>query len=150
MENTPVKLPKPAEQALEEFKEASSKILKEKLEPENSFEYPQTMFHYTNDIGLRGILQSGNIWLTDMFSLNDPSELHYGISAGTDILKEKFKNKGGEFEQKFAEALGSDLKSKFKDSGQFFCCSFSKTEGDLGQCDLALRVRIAYALGLRG
>lgn len=29
------------------------------------------VYHYTNDVGLRGILESGCLWLTDIFSLND-------------------------------------------------------------------------------
>jgi hypothetical protein len=35
---------------------------------------PPMIYHYTNDVGLRGILESGKIWL---FSLNDPSELSH-------------------------------------------------------------------------
>ncbi len=91
------------------------------------------MFHYTNDIGLRGILQSGNLWLTDMFSLNDPSELHHGYSAAARILAEKSKAKGEDFEKAFASQFGNDLKRKLQDSGQFFCCSFSAVGDDLGQ-----------------
>jgi len=32
------------------------------------------------DVGLRGILETGQLWLTDVFSLNDPSELNHGFS----------------------------------------------------------------------
>jgi hypothetical protein len=33
---------------------------------------PPIIYHYTNDAGLRGILESGKLWLTDIFDLNDP------------------------------------------------------------------------------
>jgi hypothetical protein len=40
-------------------------------------EPPPIIYHYTNDAGLRGILESGKLWLTDIFNLNDPSELSH-------------------------------------------------------------------------
>jgi hypothetical protein len=43
-------------------------------------EVPPVIYHYTNDLGLRGILETGVFWLTDIFNLNDPSELRHGFS----------------------------------------------------------------------
>lgn len=40
----------------------------------------QTLFHYTDLAGLRGILASRSFWLTHAFALNDPSELGYGVA----------------------------------------------------------------------
>ncbi len=31
---------------------------------------PSLIYHYTNDCGLRGILESGQLWFTDIFNLN--------------------------------------------------------------------------------
>ena len=50
------------------------------------------VYHYTNDVGLYGILESGHLWLTDIFKLNDPSEVDHGFSRGIDILKRKVAN----------------------------------------------------------
>jgi len=36
---------------------------------------PPIIYHYTNDVGLRGIWITVNSGLSDIFSLNDPSEL---------------------------------------------------------------------------
>ena len=47
---------------------------------------PHIIHHYTDDNGLRGILQSGKLWLTDAFYLNDPSELRYGVGIAMDTL----------------------------------------------------------------
>jgi hypothetical protein len=49
---------------------------------------PDTIYHYTDDKGLMGILQHGTLWLTDIFSLNDPSELKHGISVASDLNRE--------------------------------------------------------------
>lgn len=38
------------------------------------------VYHYTDDVGLSGVLASGQLWLTDIFSLNDPSELRHSLS----------------------------------------------------------------------
>src|ERR1700731_1669879 len=40
---------------------------------------PPFIYHYTDDKGLQGILETGTIWLTDIFALNDPTELRHGI-----------------------------------------------------------------------
>jgi len=37
------------------------------------------VYHYTDCTGLLGILESGKIRLTDIFGLNDPSELQHGV-----------------------------------------------------------------------
>ena len=38
----------------------------------------KTLFHYTNFVGLKGILQTRRLWLTDHKYLNDPSEIAHG------------------------------------------------------------------------
>jgi hypothetical protein len=38
---------------------------------------PDLRFHYTNAEGLKGILQSGKIWATDVRYLNDAQEVEY-------------------------------------------------------------------------
>ena len=47
---------------------------------------PATLYHYTNDGGLRGIIETGKLWFTDIFYLNDPSELKYSVRLASDIL----------------------------------------------------------------
>jgi len=39
---------------------------------------PPILYHYTNDVGLKGIIEAGQLWFTDIFDLNDPSELKHG------------------------------------------------------------------------
>lgn len=133
MENERVEIPEAAKTSLEDFKKAASEIIKAELEPENSYDDPRIMFHYTDDIGLRGIIGSGSLWLTDMFSLNDPSELHHGYSAATRILAEKAMAEGADFERAFASQFGNNLQDKVRNSGHYFCCSFSAIGDDLGQ-----------------
>ncbi|MFE1596940.1 DUF2971 domain-containing protein [Nocardia sp. NPDC058705] len=44
-------------------------------------------YHYTDINGLKGILDSGEIWLTHMAYLNDSQEFEYGIGVICDIIE---------------------------------------------------------------
>jgi hypothetical protein len=48
---------------------------------------PSMVYHYTNDAGLKGIIENGTLWFSDIFDQNDPSELRHGLSIAIDILK---------------------------------------------------------------
>src|SRR5271155_5477972 len=50
------------------------------------------VFHYTNASGLEGILRTGRLWLTDIFSINDPSELKHGYSTFVEFFKERARH----------------------------------------------------------
>lgn len=46
------------------------------------------LYHYTNAAGLKGIITSKKIWLTDIRFMNDANELTYAISLIRSIIKE--------------------------------------------------------------
>jgi hypothetical protein len=50
---------------------------------------PATLYHYTDEAGMKGILASGHLWLTDILSLNDPSELTHGLAQAARVLNTK-------------------------------------------------------------
>ena len=47
------------------------------------------LFHYTNAAGLLGILRSRSLWATHFQSLNDASEMHYGMKQVRDLINAK-------------------------------------------------------------
>lgn len=106
---------------------------------------PPIVYHYTDDMGLRGILESGRVWLTDIFSLNDPSELRHGLSRIVAILNEKAAS-GPPESQQFAELFRS-LGQGLSRSAHYFVCSFSETGDDLGQWRAYADNGRGYALG---
>jgi hypothetical protein len=79
--------------ALENYDREAMKILATFAKSLEAKEVPETIYHYTDDKGLKGILESGKIWVTDIFDLNDPSELLHGLSHAMDILKSKQINR---------------------------------------------------------
>ncbi len=107
---------------------------------------PPLIYHYTNDSGLRGILESGQLWFTDIFNLNDPSELSHGIGYALDILKHQANNGPNEakvFSKFFSHAVTGNVET----SAHYFVCCFSKTDHDLGQWRAYADDGRGYAIG---
>ena len=130
MERT--KLPKEMVDALTEFDSTAERIVASFLEKLELQEPPQLIYHYTNDFGLRGILETGQLWLSDIFNLNDPSELSYGFSHAVNILNSKANN-GPPETQIFAKHFGDFHQRGMQGTAYYFVCSFSSDGNDLGQ-----------------
>lgn len=41
----------------------------------------EVLYHYCDDLGFRGIINSKTIWATAFYALNDPSERKWGVTA---------------------------------------------------------------------
>ncbi|MHB8388590.1 MAG: DUF2971 domain-containing protein [Acidobacteriaceae bacterium] len=124
--------PSDLQRALEEFDLKTQPITNMLRLNVETHPLPHTMYHYTTDAGLRGILQSGKFWLTDIFALNDPSELRHGLSLAIDVLDAKVKDANRPC-QLFAKAFKAALTEGIQKSAHYFSCSFSKHGDDLGQ-----------------
>ena len=124
-------IPQDIVNAIEKFEEESTHIINKLDKLIYSKDLPPVIYHYTNDMGFRGILETGKLWLTDIFALNDPSELEYGL----DNLRKEIKNKIDDKhpERNIIDWWFSKIKEK-KEQLAFFCaCSFSSSIDDLGQ-----------------
>ena len=72
-------IPTDMRQAIAEFSQKAQAIVdsfRHTLEQEPT---PGMIYHYTNDVGLRGIIETGRLWFTHIFDLNDPGELVHGV-----------------------------------------------------------------------
>ncbi len=110
-------------------------------------DYPNnsnSLFHYTNNAGLMGILESQNIWATHYKFLNDSMELAFCqaslIDRVVDDLKNYFKKSFSLSEyEKFAEICCQTINSKFFEGDCYiasFCIadnSYIKRNGLLSQ-----------------
>lgn len=124
-----------AEQLIASFTEALPK------------EPPSVIYHYTNDVGLHGILETGQLWLTDIFSLNDPSEVSHGFSIAINALSGKVAN-GTPASKEFARMVADCYQRVgIQGSAQYFTCSFSSSGDDLGQWRAYGGNGNGYALG---
>src|SRR4051812_25177954 len=46
------------------------------------------LYHYTDAVGLEGIIKNQEVWFTSFKHLNDPTEIEYGMSIAAELLKE--------------------------------------------------------------
>jgi hypothetical protein len=138
-------VPSDMKDAIARFHSEAKQIIDSFLTTLESYQPPPIVYHYTNDAGLRGILQSGRIWLTDIFALNDPSELRHGLSRATIILSEKAAN--GPPESKLFATDFAALNKALNQSAHYFVCSFSEAGDDLGQWRAYADNGRGYALG---
>lgn len=113
-------------------------------------EPPEIVYHYTNVVGLRGILETGQLWLTDIFDLNDPSELSHGFAIANNVLSSNVAGCGPET-KKFAQGLqGFYKRVGIEGSAQYFICSFTSCGDDLGQWRAYADNGRGFALGFDG
>jgi hypothetical protein len=123
-----------AEQIVSNYFNAACRIINAFTDKLNTIEAPESLYHYTDAAGLCGIIESGKLRLADIFSLNDPSELKHGLSLAANLWNEPANN----YESHFATCFARHLENfhnydGVEGIGNFFTCSFSTDEDELGQ-----------------
>jgi Protein of unknown function (DUF2971) len=141
----PTVIPSEMRAALDKFRDEAEGILASFLRSLDSTPPPAIIYHYTDDAGLKGILETGKVWLSDIFSLNDPSELSHGFSIFAETLKTSAAS-GPPEARLFANSMDRFLE-RLRDTAQYFSCSFSADGDDLGQWRAYADNGHGYALG---
>ena len=112
---------------------------------------PPLIYHYTDDAGLRGIFESGRLWCTDIFSLNDTSEIRYGVANACELLDQAATKSGAANQFRvLATSVIKELTARIEESGEFFVCCFSKAHDDLGQWRAYADDGRGFAIGFSG
>jgi hypothetical protein len=125
-------LPPELEDKLKDFYAQATSVIQNFVNPLNVMKPPAIIYHYTDDHGLRGILERGSLRFTNVFSLNDPSELRHGMSHAAEILA-SVASSGPPHCKFFADRFLDFVKHGLHQSAQFFTCSFSANGDELGQ-----------------
>ncbi|MBI5085386.1 MAG: DUF2971 domain-containing protein [Acidobacteria bacterium] len=99
--------------------------LLERLSRLNWGEPPNEVFHYTDWLGLKGIVETGSIWATERTFLNDRSERDHALNIVQRFLRELGE---GDENHTFVPTLvvGNYLQ------GKLFVTSFSEAQDSLG------------------
>jgi Protein of unknown function (DUF2971) len=105
------------------------------------------IYHYTNDAGLKGIIESGKLWFSDIFGLNDPSEFRHGLKVAIDVLKSRTTGARPEIATFASQLERFDVDAGIEAAGHFFICCFSGDSDDLGQWRAYADDGRGYALG---
>ncbi|MBV8696336.1 hypothetical protein [Bradyrhizobium sp.] len=77
-------MPPELEKALKRYRDWARTHL---LAEQDTTTITETLYHYTDLVGLEGILKTSNFWFTDYRRLNDPSELKHGIDIARDVAR---------------------------------------------------------------
>jgi len=105
----------------------TTRILEERL---NTPPAASTFYHYTDAAGLKGILESGKLRLSDVFNQNDPSELLYGVTIAVDMLGAAGQSESA---RRFHRGLVGPLLRNIETVATMLICCFSVDGDDLGQ-----------------
>ena len=68
----PAFIPSEMRAALDKFRDEAEGILASFLRSLDSTPPPAIIYHYTDDAGLKGILETGKVWLSDIFQPERP------------------------------------------------------------------------------
>lgn len=90
------------------------------LEDSQKVDTPQYLYHYTNADGLIGILDKKKIWATNLYFMNDTSELELTKSIFSEIIKRQNIISNKEHEQIYLSYINKYFRFKI--------CSFSLSE----------------------
>lgn len=140
MGSTRSDLPLPLQEELNTVESTCQGLLDEFLA---SLVGPDTIYHYTDERGLDGILRTGVLWLSDIFRMNDAAELSYSFATAVTAMTRKALREAPEM-RFFADHLsGFALRGGIEKSAHYFMCSFSAEGDDWSQWD-------SYAAAGRG
>src|SRR5262245_20097593 len=91
------------------------------------------LYHYTDASGLKGIIESQQIWFTSHRYLNDPSEMIFGTGAAQDVIASVSAQRSRRVKI-FCDML-ADLFTigNITKSLEYLVASFSRESDDLGQ-----------------
>ena len=143
-------IPVEFDRLLDEVDRECKRLADEIPEEVNAQPTPKVIWHYTDDRGLSGILETGTLWITDIFDLNDPSELRHGLSYGVNYLN-KIAQSWGITELSYVAKVFSELHaSGVRETMNFFTLCFSLDGDELGQWRAYADDGRGYALGFDG
>ena len=142
-------LPNEVIDSLHGFDEEANQIIRSFLEPADLLPAPEIIYHYTNDAGLKGILDAKGFWFTDIFQLNDPTEIRHGIEKAALVLKNSINQSLSEH-QIFYSHFEKFFDAGFEKVAHYFAFSFSSKNDDLGEWRGYADNGKGYCLGFDG
>jgi Protein of unknown function (DUF2971) len=108
---------------------------------------PPMIYHYTKEAGLKGILESGTLWLGNIANMNDPTEWKHGFSIAVELMSRRAAS-GPEESKTFAQCFERPLiDDGLGDIAHSYVGCFSGAGDDLSQWRAYAENGKGYALG---
>src|SRR6266481_7110439 len=112
---------------------------------------PGTLYHYTTQAGLLGIIKCRCLWTTNIFYLNDSREFNYALELARTGLKERLSGPAARNEQKqfYESALTTldDVAPIIPQALSLHVGSFSAKGDSLSQWRAYTQNGIGFSLG---
>lgn len=122
--------------------------LVQQLQDERATTPERPSYHYSGDTALYQIVQSGQLWLSDYTTLNDPSELRYGVEIGLSTLQQHVITRGNTpIEEDFATGFQSVFDQGFDRILRAYVLSMSVSPDELTQWRSYADGATGYCLG---
>jgi hypothetical protein len=121
-------------------------IVNEEINEQHATPCPPTLYHYTDGPGLLGTLK-GTLHLSEIFSLNDPSELTHGLKIGSEALTARATGTTGET---LATLFANDYVLMAQRAARFYVLSFSYDADELSQWRAYADNGRGFVLGFNG
>ena len=103
LKTTSAKLPKSPAAFLTE---SIQRIYSDSVDP------PEYLFHYTNIAGLIGIVNSQELWASNVIFLNDEMELQHGLGVASKTISRMLKDRKDEQTTTLLKSIVRDLGNK--------------------------------------
>ena len=142
-------IPDPMQQSLSGCFEELDNAIREQTDEQQKLLVPPMLYHYTDGTGLFGVIESGAIRLSDIYGLNDPSEVRHGLEIACGLL-ENHSEGGHPAAGLFARHFRETMQGHLEKIARFFVASFSRNGDDLGQWRAYAANGHGYALGFEG
>lgn len=110
---------------------------------------PDVVFHYTDVLGLIGIVERGVFWATDYRYMSDSAEIQYVFRLASTVATERLQR--GSTLNRFARAFLERAAAGLHPYGaeQYYLCCFSEVDDSLSQWR-AYGGRQGFSLGVPG
>lgn len=106
---------------------------------------PELLYHYTNQVGLLGILNSRSLWATRIHYLNDSQEFWQAFNVADDELNRRVQRTTESKEREKLEALRDEMESLL--AVGTVVCSLSERADSLSQWRSYVGNQPGFALG---
>jgi hypothetical protein len=110
---------------------------------------PQTIWHYTSGSSLISIIQSGQLWSTQLSCVNDQTELIYAIELFREAIEEYVAGGGLSSDDEYLYEMIKSRLSGDNAASEWFITCFSDSPDDLSQWRAYGGGEGGYAIGFR-
>src|ERR1700722_1366245 len=111
---------------------------------------PKILYQYTDAKGLRGILNSGTVWVTDVLEQKDPSEVYHGVEIGAQALSAAAAKELHAATPLFARRVAENQRALVQHSARYYIACFARVRDDIDQWRAYGAGGNGFALGFDG